>query len=157
MSKASPKPALELAQGMVRLMLAMEAVYTRESRAAGLTAQQAQLLCTAARREAGLGEIADVLRCDRSNVSRLMDRISERGLAYRENSDEDGRVAVVRLSEDGAALVDRFEASLGARLTELVGQWPLARQRTVADALSALVDALHGSLEPEATPAAPAV
>ena len=67
-------PAEAVASGLVRLMLSMEALYSRQSRKTGLTAQQAQLLCTAARRKAGLGEIAEVLHCDRSSRRLTLDR-----------------------------------------------------------------------------------
>ena len=85
------EPTEAVASGLVRLMLLMEALYSRQSRKAGLTAQQAQLLCTAARRKAGLGEIAEALHCDRSNVSRLLDRVTHRGLAHRAPDSRDGR------------------------------------------------------------------
>jgi DNA-binding MarR family transcriptional regulator len=130
-------------------MLSMEALYTRESRKAGLTAQQAQLLCTAARRQASLGEIADVLRCDRSNVSRLLDRLGPRGLAYRASADRDGRVAVVRLTDEGQAVVKRFEENLEARLNELVAEWPATKRAAAADALGGLVHAIHGDMAAE--------
>jgi DNA-binding MarR family transcriptional regulator len=130
-------------------MLSMEALYTRESRKAGLTSQQAQLMCTAARRQASLGEIADVLRCDRSNVSRLLDRLAPRGLAYRGAADGDGRVAVVRLTAEGQALVLRFEQSLEARLNDLVAGWPDSRRAAAAKALRGLVEAIHGDMAAE--------
>lgn len=132
-------------------MLSMEALYTRESRKAGLTSQQAQLLCTAARRQASLGEIADVLRCDRSNVSRLLDRLAPRGLAYRGSADRDGRVAVVRLTDDGQALVERFEKNLEARLSRLVADWPANERAGAVDALLGLVHAIHGDMAAEDT------
>jgi DNA-binding MarR family transcriptional regulator len=130
-------------------MLSMEALYTRESRKAGLTAQQAQLLCTAARRQASLGEIADVLRCDRSNVSRLLDRLGPRGLAYRGSADRDGRVAVVKLTDEGQAVVKRFEENLEARLSGLVADWPPKQRDAAADALLRLVHAIHGDMDAE--------
>lgn len=139
----------EVASGLVRLMLSMEALYTRESRKAGLTSQQAQLLCTAARRQASLGEIADVLRCDRSNVSRLLDRLTPRGLAYRGTADRDGRVAVVRLTDAGQAVVTRFEQNLEARLSGLVAGWPAKQREAAAAALLALIHALHGDMAAE--------
>jgi DNA-binding MarR family transcriptional regulator len=141
--------APQVASGLVRLMLAMEALYTRESRKAGLTSQQAQLLCTAARRQAALGEIADVLRCDRSNVSRLLDRISARGLAYRRHADRDGRVAVVELTDDGKALVDRFEKNLEARLAALVAGWPSAQVDHAAGTLASLVGTIFADMDAE--------
>jgi DNA-binding MarR family transcriptional regulator len=130
-------------------MLSMEALYTRESRKAGLTSQQAQLLCTAARRQASLGEIADVLRCDRSNVSRLLDRLGPRGLAYRGSADRDGRVAVVRLTDEGQAVVKRFEENLEARLNDLVAEWPATKRTAAADLLLGLVHAIHADMAAE--------
>ena len=147
--KKQAAPPNEIASGLVRLMLSMEALYTRESRKAGLTSQQAQLLCTAARRQASLGEIAEVLRCDRSNVSRLLDRLAPRGLAYRGSADRDGRVAVVRLTDDGQALVKRFEANLEARLSGLVADWPAQQQADAAQVLLGLVHAIHGDMAAE--------
>jgi DNA-binding MarR family transcriptional regulator len=142
-------PADPVATGLVRLMLSMEALYSRQSRKAGLTAQQAQLLCTAARRKAGLGEIAEVLRCDRSNVSRLLDRVSHRGLAYRGPDSRDGRVSVLQLSPDGQAVVHSFEADLAARLGRLIADWPAKKRQAAANALAALIDAIQRDLAEE--------
>jgi DNA-binding MarR family transcriptional regulator len=142
-------PPSEIASGLVRLMLSMEALYTRESRKAGLTSQQAQLLCTAARRQASLGEIAEVLRCDRSNVSRLLDRLGPRGLAYRGSADRDGRVAVIRLTDEGQEVVKRFEENLEARLNDLVAEWPATKRKVAADSLLSLVHAIHGDMAAE--------
>jgi DNA-binding MarR family transcriptional regulator len=149
MARAQPDQSHELASGLVRLMLSMEAPYTRESRKAGLTSQQAQLMCTAARRQASIGEIADVLRCDRSNVSRLLDRLTPRGLVYRDSADRDARVTVARLSEDGAAVVKGFEQNLEARLTSLVAEWPARKRAAAADALRELVQAIHEDMAAE--------
>jgi DNA-binding MarR family transcriptional regulator len=143
-------PAAEpVATGLVRLMVSMEALYNRQSRKAGLTAQQAQLLCTAARRKAGLGEIAEVLHCDRSNVSRLLDRVTRRGLAYRAADNRDGRVAVLQLSPDGQATVDGFEADLAARLGRLIADWPASKRQAAAEALADLIDAIRNDLAKE--------
>jgi DNA-binding MarR family transcriptional regulator len=139
-------PADEVAIGLVRLMLSMEALYSRQSRKAGLTAQQARLLCTAARRKSGLGEIAEVLHCDRSNVSRLLDRVTDRGLAYRAPDSQDGRVSVLQLSLDGQAIVNRFEADLAARLGRLTADWPARKRHAAASAVTALIEAVQRDL-----------
>jgi DNA-binding MarR family transcriptional regulator len=144
-----PDPTDAVATGLVRLMLSMEALYTRQSRKAGLTAQQARLLCSAARRKAGLGEIAEALHCDRSNVSRLLDRVTHRGLAYRAPDSRDGRVSVLQLSPDGQALVNSFEADLAARLGRLVADWPAKKRQAAAGTLAALIDALMRDLADE--------
>ena len=142
-------PAEAVASGLVRLMLSMEALYSRQSRKTGLTAQQAQLLCTAARRKAGLGEIAEALHCDRSNVSRLLDRVTRRGLAYRASDSRDGRVSVLQLSPDGQAVVNSFEADLAARLGRVIADWPARKRRAAATTLAALIDAIQRDLAAE--------
>ena len=148
-------PGEALTSGLVRLMLSMEALYDRQSRKAGLTAQQAQLLCTAARRKAGLGEIAEVLHCDRSNVSRLLDRVTRRGLARRAADTRDGRVSVLELSPDGQDIVHGFEADLAARLSRLIAGWPARKRQAAANILAALIDAIQHDLaeEDKANPA----
>src|SRR6516165_10716986 len=106
-------PAEAVASGLVRLMLSMEALYNRQSR------------------KTGLGEIAEVLHCDRSNVSRLLDRVTRRGLAYRASDSRDGRVSVLQLSPDGQAVVTSLEADLATRLGRLIADWP-AKKRQAA-------------------------
>jgi DNA-binding MarR family transcriptional regulator len=49
-------------------------------------------------RSAGVGDLAEVLRCDRSNVSRIVDRNSTRGLVKRHKGKEDGRVTLSELA-----------------------------------------------------------
>jgi DNA-binding MarR family transcriptional regulator len=142
-------PTFEVASGLVRLMLSMETLYTRQSRKAGLTAQQARMLCAAARRRAGLGEIAEALHCDRSNVSRLLDRVTHRGLAYRAPDTRDARVSVLKLSPDGQALVNSFETDLAARLGRLIADWPAKKRDAAAGTLAALIDAINRDLAEE--------
>jgi DNA-binding MarR family transcriptional regulator len=142
-------PTDAVASDLVRLMLSMEALYSRQSRKAGLTAQQAQLLCTAARRKAGLGEIAEVLHCDRSNVSRLLDRVTRRGLAYRAADSRDARVSVLELSPGGQEIVTSFEADLAARLGRMIADWPARKRQAAAGALAALADEIQRDLAQE--------
>lgn len=123
-------------------MLSMWWVYGHESRRHGLTAQQTQLLCAAAHREARLSEMAEVLRCDPSNVSRLLDRLATRGLAYRDRAEHDRRASVVKLTDDGQALVHRIEGQLETRLAGLVADWPSYKQDAIADALARLVETI---------------
>ena len=77
-----------------RLRVALDAAYTDASREMGLTAQQAELLC-AALRPTAIGDLAEVLRCDRSNVSRLVDRAASRGLVRRCGEQADLRVTFI--------------------------------------------------------------
>ncbi len=133
-----------ISRGLVRLMMAMEEAYTQVSREVGLTAQQAQLLCTA-QRSAPVGDIAEALGCDRSNVTRLVDRVAGRGFIHRRDDESDGRVKLVELSPEGQRLVQRFMERLGSRLETLLVDWPQERQEQALDTLYALADALESS------------
>lgn len=139
-----------ISRGLVRLMMVMEDAYTQVSRDVGLTAQQAQLLCVA-QRTAPVRDIAAALGCDRSNVTRLVDRVAGRGFVYRRDDETDGRVKLVELSPEGQQLVQRFSDDLGARLQTLLADWPQERQEAALDTLHALADALESS-PPARTP-----
>jgi DNA-binding MarR family transcriptional regulator len=144
MARASPdtEPA-SIGRGLVRLMVAVDDAYTQASRELRLTAQQAQLLC-AALEPAAVGDIAGVLHCDRSNVSRLVDRVARRGLVTRRRgSDPDRRVTIVELTDEGQRCVERFIEILEARTESLFAEWPPERQQTARELLDALADTLE--------------
>jgi DNA-binding MarR family transcriptional regulator len=58
------------------------------------------------RRPVSMGELADTLACDRSNVTGLVDRLEARGLVRRRPSDGDRRVKVLVLTATGSRLRD---------------------------------------------------
>src|SRR5918993_250647 len=75
MSEAGPHdhPAETVPQALGRLRVALDDAFLQASRTLGLTPQQADLLC-AAMAPAAVGDLAQALRWDRSNVSHLVDR-----------------------------------------------------------------------------------
>lgn len=77
----------------------------------GLTPQQAILLRHLGRPRS-MGELADVLACDPSNVTGLVDRLAARGLVERVVDPADRRVKRLLLTDDGwaqrARLQERF-------------------------------------------------
>jgi DNA-binding MarR family transcriptional regulator len=136
-------------QALGRLRVAMDATYTQASRELGLTAQQAELLC-AAMRPAAIGDLAEVLRCDRSNVSRLVDRAASRGLLYRRGGEADGRVTVIELTADGQRLAERFIKTLESQLQPLLAGWSSKREHAAIETLTTLADALERTTAPPA-------
>ena len=54
--------------------------------------------------------IAEALRFDRSTLVQIVDRLEDRGLVKREPSLQDRRSHALRLTEDGAALLDELKA-----------------------------------------------
>lgn len=137
-----PKPAT-VSQALGRLRVALDDAYLRASREQGLTAQQAELLC-AALAPLSVGELARTLRCDQSNVTRLVDRASRHGLLRRSRDRSDARITRIQLSARGRRIAERFIASLEQQLAELLAVWPAQRQTETVAALNEIADALDG-------------
>jgi DNA-binding MarR family transcriptional regulator len=55
-----------------------------------------------------MGEIADVLHCDRSNVTGIVDNLEERGFVRRTASASDRRVKLIELTAEGRRLRARL-------------------------------------------------
>jgi DNA-binding MarR family transcriptional regulator len=141
-----------LPETLGRLRVALEDAFQRASRELGLTAQQAELLC-AAMHPAAVGDLARALRCDRSNVSRLVDRASTRGLVTRRAGELDGRVTLIELTAEGERLARRFLRTLEAQTEALRADWPATRQQTAVELLNQIADALDAPGEQPPRPA----
>lgn len=103
----------------------------RQAAAAGLTAAQHQLLlCIRGHPDARgptIGELADYLLLRHHSVVGLVDRADVAGLVSRARDDQDHRVVRVRLTEVGAACIERLSAlhleELERLAPELSGVW----------------------------------
>lgn len=133
-----------LAQALGRLRVALQDTYAQVSQELELSAQQAELLC-AAMRPTAVGELARTLRCDRSNVSRLVDRAAQRGLLARRHDLEDGRVSLVELSPEGERLAREFIARLESRSQPLLAEWSRRRGDDAVQMLTAIAETLEAS------------
>jgi DNA-binding MarR family transcriptional regulator len=131
-------------QALGRLRVAMDRAYLEASREVGLTAQQAELLCAAMRPDA-VTDLARVLRRDHSTISRLVDRAAKRGLLHRRGEHTDGRVSVIELTPKGHRLAKAFLTALEAKTQPLLATWPVKRQQSAVETLSALAAALEAS------------
>ena len=136
-----------LPMALGRLRVALDGAYTRASRELGLTAQQAELLC-AAMRPAAVGDIAEQLGCDRSNVSRLVDRAHTRGLVARREGADDARVRVIELTPEGERLAREFIAALESQTEVLRAHWSGEREELAAGLLHEIAEALETSRRP---------
>ena len=134
-------------QALGRLRVALEDSFLRASRDVGLTSQQAELLC-AVMQPAAVGDLAQTLRCDRSNVSRMIDRASARGLLTRGADVNDGRVTVVELTVKGKDLARRFLTGLEAQTDPLKNRWSSQRRQIAVGLLNELSDTLDASKQP---------
>jgi DNA-binding MarR family transcriptional regulator len=135
------EPADGVPQALGRLRVALDAAYQRASRELGLTVQQAELLCEAMR-PAAVGDLAASLHCDRSNISRLVDRAAAQKLVRRLPG-QDRRVSMVELTPSGRRLARRLIAKLEGQTAALRAAWTDERKRQAVELLDDLSTALQ--------------
>jgi DNA-binding MarR family transcriptional regulator len=131
--------------GLGRLRVAMNVTFAQASREVGLSEQQAELLCATLAPARSIGDLARVLHCDQSNVSRLVDRASKRGLLERRRAQLDGRLTVVELTPDGRRLALRFIDTLESKLKPLLTEWSTDRQQQAVETLTEIAETLEAS------------
>jgi DNA-binding MarR family transcriptional regulator len=85
-----------------------------------------------------LTELAAHEHVSQPAMTQLVSRLEAQRLAERFSDPADARVANVRVTADGEALVARRRAARAARFTELFGALPAAHQAALAGALPAL-------------------
>jgi DNA-binding MarR family transcriptional regulator len=86
-----------------------------------------------------MGQLAETLACDASNVTGLVDRLESRGLVRRRPSAEDRRVKVLDLTPTGS----RLRTLLLDRMTtppDMLGRLSPREQRTLVRILSRLLE-----------------
>jgi DNA-binding MarR family transcriptional regulator len=86
-----------------------------------------------------MGQLAETLACDASNVTGLVDRLETRGLVRRRPSAEDRRVKVLDLTPTGS----RLRAALLDRMTtppDTLRRLTVADQRTLVRILTRLLE-----------------
>ena len=114
-------------------------MYAEASRAYGLTPQQGQLLCVLMPQPYGMSELGETLGLAKSSLTGLVDRTVRRGLVRREADPRDGRAVRVGLTDEGAALAEKFYAETCRRMEALPSGLSGAERDRLAVLLSRLV------------------
>jgi DNA-binding MarR family transcriptional regulator len=107
------------------------------------------------RQRGPIGDLAGELHCDRSNVSRLVDRTSNRGLIQRGDQESDGRVTVIELTPDGQRVAHHLLTTFASKLEPLLSTWSAERQEAAVQTLTELAEALEDVTRPTAAPVPP--
>jgi len=76
------------------------------------------------------GEIGDRLVSPGPDVTRLLDRLEQRGLVTRLRDAEDRRIVRARITEQGLDLLDTLDEPVGRMLARLLGNLGQERLRT---------------------------
>jgi DNA-binding MarR family transcriptional regulator len=119
--------AAELAQALVELSMQLDNIYRSVAKRLRLTAQQAAVLCMVEQAPPPMRGLAELLGCDTTNVTGLVDRVVSRQLAERVPNPGDRRVTLVALTAEGERVVAQFRAELQRSVSELLGAWPADR------------------------------
>ena len=90
-------------------------------------------------RPVAMSKLADILGCDNSNVTGIVDRLEYRGLVERRPAEHDRRVKLLALTQDGRALRAAIGDRLHAPPAELANL-SLADQRALRDILQRAFD-----------------
>lgn len=95
-----------------------------------LSQQQVELICAIiVRGKVGMTELGRSLHLEKSNLSNLVDRAEQRGLAVRTRDADDRRITWVELTAEGTRLAMQTHSDVTARLNQLVSHLPLKDQR----------------------------
>jgi DNA-binding MarR family transcriptional regulator len=84
---------------------------------------------------APMSTVADALRCDRSAVTWITDRLGERGYVERRSDARDRRVKLLALTDEGVRVRDEIRRRLAVPPDELVSRLSLAEQKELRDLL----------------------
>lgn len=86
-----------------------------------------------------MSEVADLLHCDNSNVTGIVDVLEEKGLAVRRPSEQDRRVKLIGLTAEGSRLRGRLVRAV-ERPPEWLRRLSEADQRALRDLLQRAAD-----------------
>jgi len=134
----TPQPELDPVDGLAQLSFVIMGMLERRAAEHELSIPATRLLGVLRDREPTMQELARLLDLDKSSVTGLVDRAERRGLVARAPSPVDRRATLVRLTDEGRALVSAAGELFAADVTALLGQ--LADQDRAA--LSGLVSRL---------------
>jgi DNA-binding MarR family transcriptional regulator len=81
-----------------------------------------------------MGELAEIMHCDNSNVTGIVDRLEQRGLVERRPSEHDRRVKLLVLTAEGASVREELERRMGEPPPGIAAL-PRADQRVLRDVL----------------------
>lgn len=140
------KDTAEIAERLFELVQAHKRLFTLTAKEHGLSPQQA---ATVVHLEPGQGmamsALAELLMCDASNVTGIVDKLEARGFARRVQA-EDRRVKVLTLTEAGEELRNTIRERMMAPppwLTKMTRE----DQRLLKEVLGRACEAMRGSEE----------
>lgn len=109
----------------------------------GVTAQQGALILHVARGTSSPSQCAGPLGTDTAGMTRLLDRLEEKGLIRRGRRPGDRRAVVIELTDGGQALHPRVAPVFDQVSARLTAGFTPAERATISDLLQRMIDNLH--------------
>ena len=120
-----------------------EALQTRIWHAAELTLAQARVLRRLAKQPQSLGQLGTELALAPPSMTRLVDRLEERGLIERRRDLDDRRKVVARLTDEGRRLVSAIPLIEGTPIRAAVDHMREADRERIAAALREFIEGVR--------------
>jgi len=106
------------------------------ARTTGLTAPQLLLLrAIKNNHDAAIGELAKVINLSQATVTVIVDRLENKGLLYRQRSDQDKRKVYIYLTKEGQIALDDAPTPLQEHFIRRFGELPAWEQSMILSSL----------------------
>ena len=129
-----------------------EALRTRLWHDAELTLVQVRVLRRLAKRPQALGQLGTELNLAPPSMTRLVDRLEERGLITRQRQEDDRRKVIAQLTDKGRRLVTTVPFLEGTAIRTAVDRMSAADRERIAAAIQEFNSAVR-EMEDELVPA----
>ena len=126
----------DLRDALVRISFALMAVLTEVAAEHDLSLTQVRVLGILRDREPTMADLATFTGLERSTVSGLIDRATQRGLVTKTADLHDGRSVRVTLTESARGLVPEVTAAIGDRIKPLIGELSTSEQKRLTALLT---------------------
>ena len=128
------------------LALSLNALHRRDVCGQGETLAQCFILASVPDDGIHMSRLAGKLGIDNSTLTRLMDNLEKHNLAFRKKDEDDRRLVNVFLTEEGQAVMSRFEARIENLGSRILDDLPSEKRELVKGSLESLLWSLSKEL-----------
>jgi len=137
---AMPADARELLRAYFTAAVLMEPIQLELWQDASLTLTQLRILYVLREASRNAADLAHIVSVDPASLTRVLDRMVERGLVQRKQDDRDRRRLVISVTAEGLGLLGEHPVLRGTRIDHAVRAMSPAERETVRQALDLLVE-----------------
>ena len=128
------------------LALSLHALHRRNVCGQGETLAQCFILSSVPDDGIHMSSLARKLGIDNSTLTRLMDNLEKHNLAFRKKDEDDRRIVNVFLTEEGQAVMSRFEERIEDLASRILEDLPPEKREPVKESLELLLWSLSKEL-----------